>query len=166
MFRFSVKLKWDVYAYLPSSSLQALQQQTHSGLCCCSSSCSARCSREQSLSGWSVTHDNHMLVHRTNIMDKQQQQQQRADHLVGYECGDPVVPSVGVDEDVLLPPQCPGSGPGCDGLLEGLIQKPGPWGHTDRLDGWLSSFTVDIYLEWTCLERSSNETQVTVIICM
>lgn len=76
---------------------------------------------------------------------------ERKNYLVGYEWGDPVFPSVGVDKDVFLPPQCSGSGPGCDGLLEGLIQKLGPWGHTDRLDGCLSSFTVDIYLEWTRL---------------
>lgn len=42
--------------FLPSSSLLALQQQIHSGLCCCSSSCSAHCSHEQSLSGCSATH--------------------------------------------------------------------------------------------------------------
>lgn len=84
------------------------------------------------------------------------------DYLVGYEWGDPVFPSVGVDEDVFLPPQCSGSGPGCDGLLEGLIQKLGSWGHTDRLDGRLSSFTVDLYLEWTRLGEEFNwDTQST-----
>lgn len=84
------------------------------------------------------------------------------DHLVGYEWGDPVFPSIGVDEDVFLPPQCSGSGPGCDGLLEGLIQKLGSRGHTDRLDGRLSSFTVDIYLEWTRLGEEFNwDTQST-----
>lgn len=35
-------------------------------------------------------------------------------------------PSVGVDEDVVLSPQCFGSCPGCDGLLEGLVEKLGP----------------------------------------
>lgn len=34
-------------------------------------------------------------------------------------------PSVRIDKDVFLPPQGSGSGPGCDGLLEGLIQKLG-----------------------------------------
>ncbi len=33
--------------------------------------------------------------------------------------------SVGVDEDVVLSPQCFGPCPGCDGLLEGLVQKLG-----------------------------------------
>lgn len=83
-----------------------------------------------------------------------------AAYLVGYERGDPVFPPVGVDEDVLLPPQRSGSGPGCDGLLEGLIEKLGSWGHTDRVDGWLSSFTVDVYLEWARLgEEVGGDTQ-------
>lgn len=34
--------------------------------------------------------------------------------------------SVGVDEDVVLSPQRFGPCPGCDGLLEGLVQKLGP----------------------------------------
>lgn len=56
--------KWDICgshnvcdkALLPFSSLLALLQQIHSGLCCCSSSCSAHCSHEPSLSGWSARH--------------------------------------------------------------------------------------------------------------
>lgn len=51
--------RWNCFlwcTFLPSWSLLALQQQTHSGLCCCSSSCSAHCSHEQSPSGWSATH--------------------------------------------------------------------------------------------------------------
>lgn len=60
-------------------------------------------------------------MHRCNDL-----YQNYGDYLVGYECGDPVFPSVGVDEDAFLPPQRSGSSPGGDGLLEGLIQKPGP----------------------------------------
>lgn len=47
-------------------------------------------------------------------------------YLVGYEGGDPVFSSVGVDEEVVLSPQCFGPCPGCDGLLEGLVVKLGP----------------------------------------
>lgn len=36
-----------------------------------------------------------------------------------------MLPSVGVDKDVVLAPQGFGSCPGGDGLLEGLVQKPG-----------------------------------------
>lgn len=72
-------------------------------------------------------------------------------YLVGYEGWDPVFSSVGVNEDVVLSPQCFGPCPGCDGLLQGLAQKLGPWVHTERLDGRLSAFTVYIYLEWTSL---------------
>lgn len=34
--------------------------------------------------------------------------------------------SVGVDEDIVISPQCFGPSPGCDGLLNGLVQKFGP----------------------------------------
>lgn len=64
-----------------------------------------------------------MLVPRCNAL--YQNYGGKNPHLVGYERGDPVFPSVGVDEDAFLPPQCSGSSPGSDGLLEGLIQKPG-----------------------------------------
>lgn len=60
-------------------------------------------------------------------------------------------PTVGVDEDVVLSPYCFGSCPGCDGFLQGLVQKLGPRVQTERLGGWLSAFTVDVYLEWTSL---------------
>lgn len=68
-----------------------------------------------------------MLVYRCNALYQNygENPPPHGDYLVGYECGDPVFPSVGVDEDAFLPPQCSGSSPGSDGLLEGLIQKPG-----------------------------------------
>lgn len=72
-------------------------------------------------------------------------------YLVGYEGGDPMFSSVGVDKDVVLSPQCFGPCPGCDGLLEGLVQKLGAGVQTEWLDGWLSAFTVDVYLERTSL---------------
>lgn len=78
-------------------------------------------------------------------------------YLVCYEGGDPVFSSTGVDENVVLSPQCFGPCPGCDGLLDGLVQKLGPWVHTERLRGWLSAFTVDIYLEWTSLTECQVE---------
>lgn len=78
-------------------------------------------------------------------------------YLVCYEGGDPVFSSVGVDEDVVLSPQCFGPCPGRNGLLEGLVQKLGPCFHTEWLDGWLSAFTVYIYLEWTSLTKREVE---------
>ena len=72
-------------------------------------------------------------------------------YLVGYEGGDPVFSPVGVDKHVVLSPQCFGPCLGCDGLLEGLVQKLGAWVQTEWLDGWLSAFTVDVYLERTSL---------------
>lgn len=41
--------------FVPSWSWLAPPLQTHSGLCCCSSSCSARCSRGQLSSGWTAS---------------------------------------------------------------------------------------------------------------
>lgn len=72
-------------------------------------------------------------------------------HLVSYDGGDPVFSSVCVDKDAVVSSQRFGPCPGCDGLLEGLVQKLRPCVHTERLDRWLGAFTVYIYLERTSL---------------
>lgn len=77
-------------------------------------------------------------------------------YLVGNEGGDPMLSSVRVDENIVLSLQCFGPCPGCDGLLEGLVQKFWPRVHTEWLDGCLSAFTVYIYLEWTSLTEWRN----------
>lgn len=91
-------------------------------------------------------------------------------YLVGYDGGDPVFSSVGVDEDVVVSSQWFGPCPGCDGLLEGLVQKLGPRVHTERLDRWLSDFAVYIYLEWTSLMEGDKQEVIqlvsTVEVCI
>lgn len=82
-------------------------------------------------------------------------------YLVDYEGGDPVLSSVGVDVDAVLPSQCFGPGPGYDGLLESLVQELGPRVQTERPDCGLRAFTVDVYLEGTGLaERMVELVQV------
>lgn len=61
--------------------------------------------------------------------------------------------SVGVDENIVLSLQCLGSCLGYDGLLEDLVQKFWPRVQSEWLDGCLSAFTVDVYLEWTSLTK-------------
>lgn len=78
-------------------------------------------------------------------------------YLVCYEGGNPVFPSVGVDEDAILSPQGFCSCPGCNGLLEGLVQKPGPRGRGERLCGRLGDFTMDVYEERAGLTEWEEE---------
>lgn len=77
-------------------------------------------------------------------------------YLVGDKRGDPMFSSVGVNENIVLSPQCFGPCPGSDGLLEGLVQKFWPCVQTKWLDGCLTAFTVYIYLEWTSLKQWRN----------
>lgn len=66
-------------------------------------------------------------------------------------------PSIGVDEDAVLSPQGLCSCPGCNGLLEGLVQKPEPRGRSERLGGRLGDFTMDVYEERAGLMELEEE---------
>lgn len=86
-------------------------------------------------------------------------------YLVGYERGDPVLSPVGVDEDIVLPPHCFGPCPCCYRLLEGLVQELRAHVQIERLDRWLSAFTVHIYLKWTRLDDKKEEDELNESAC-